>query len=466
MKATHTVLILGASGDLTERLLLPGIGSLISSNLAADNELVRDVRILGTGRTERSRAEWRKTVRAAFKTVAASGARATAVIAEADYVAGDPTSTDHLNDLISRAEGQLVIYFALPPAIVERVVDAIAKVTLPPDTVLAFEKPFGSDEHNAAKLNQQLLKIVREEQIHRVDHFLGMATVLGVLGLRLVNRLVEPIWNADNIEKVEIIYDEDLALENRAGYYDNAGALVDMLQSHLLQVMAVVAMEPPAAIDAIDFRSAAAQVLRATTLWQGEPALPGTSGNSRRARYTAGTLGGKKLPSYASEDGVDASRGTETLAEIVVAVNTRRWAGVPFILRSGKALTEPKKQIIVTLRPVGQVPGGLVGAESPERIVIGLKPATVSFEMTMNGDDDPFQLESHALTTTLSTNAITAYGEVMRGVLGGDPTLSIRGDVAEACWRVVAPALSAWRANTVPLDEYAAGSAGPRSWDS
>lgn len=464
MKISHTVLILGASGDLTERLLLPGIGSLISSKLAADNVLVEGVRIIGTGRSERSTAEWRQTVKAAFATVGASGQAARAVIELSEYVAGDPTSTDHLTELISHAEGTLVIYFALPPAIVKRVVAALASVELPPGTVFALDKPFGSDARSAASLNRRLLKMVGEEQIHRVDHFLGMATVLNVLGLRLVNRLVEPIWNGDNIEKVEITYDEDLGLENRAGYYDEAGALVDMLQSHLLQVLAVIAMEPPAAIDQMDFRSAAAQVLRATSLWNGPPVLPHTTGNSRRARYTAGTLNGKKVPDYAHEDGVDPDRGTETLAEIVVAVATRRFAGVPFILRSGKALASPRKQIVVTLRPVGQIPGGLIGTESPERIVIGLKPATIGFELTMNGDDDPFELESHALTATLSTDTITPYGEVMRGVLGGDPTLSIRGDVAEACWRVVAPALAAWRKNEVPLDEYAAGTDGPVKW--
>jgi glucose-6-phosphate 1-dehydrogenase len=464
MTMSHTLLILGASGDLTERLLLPGIGSLISSNLPADNELARDLRILGSGRSERSRDEWQETVQRALDEVEANGPLAKALVAEANYISADPTVVDDLKELLGHVEGDLVIYFALPPAIVAKVVDALASVELPAGTVLALEKPFGSDARSAATLNRHLLKLVAEEQIHRVDHFLGMATVLNVLGLRLVNRLVEPIWNADNIEKVEITYDEDLALEGRAGYYDDAGALIDMLQSHLLQVLSVVAMEPPAAIDAVDFRSAAAQVLRATSLWKGEPVLTGTTEMSRRARYTAGSIDGRSLPSYASEEGVDPDRQTETLAEMVVGVATRRWSGVPFILRSGKAIGKPVKQIVLTLKPVGQIPGGLRGAESPERIIIGLKPPTVQFELTMNGDDDPFQLERHSLETTLSSGAITAYGEVMRGVLGADPTLSIRGDVAEACWRVVAPVLNAWRKNEIPLEEYRAGSQGPASW--
>ncbi|RFA21041.1 glucose-6-phosphate dehydrogenase [Subtercola boreus] len=464
MTTSHTLLILGASGDLTERLLLPGLGSLIAGGVEADKELISGLRILGSGRSERSRDEWQKTVATALDAVGAKGADARQIIADADYVVADPTSKDDLAGILGGVEGALVIYFALPPAIVVKVIDTLAKVELPGGTVLALEKPFASDARSAATLNRHLLKLVPEEQIHRVDHFLGMSTVLNILGLRFVNRLVEPIWNNQNVEKVEIIYDEDLGLEGRAGYYDSSGALIDMLQSHLLQVLSIVAMEAPTRIDPVDFRAATAAVLRATSVWSGVPQLQGTDAVSRRARYTAGTVGTRKMPSYASEEGVDPSRETETLAEMVVSVDTRRWAGVPFALRSGKAIGEPVKQVVLTLKPVGFVPAGLTGAQSRERLVIGLKPETLTFELTLNGDDDPFSLERHDLTTELAPSPLTAYGEVMRGVLGSDPTLSIRGDVAEQCWRIVAPVLNAWKRGDVPLEEYAAGSQGPSSW--
>ncbi|MBM7472430.1 glucose-6-phosphate dehydrogenase [Subtercola frigoramans] len=495
----RTLLILGASGDLTQRLLLPGLASLVASEVPADRDMVAGLRIVGSGRSERSRADWQKQVNAALAEAGVRAADARALVAAADYVVADPTSKADLNRIIEGVRAGLIIYFALPPAIVLTVADTLSKLSAEAtkvlDTaVLAVEKPFGSDSRSAATLNRRLLRVVPEEQIHRVDHFLGMATVLNLVGLRFVNRLVEPVWNADNVEKVEIVYDEDLGLEGRAGYYDTSGALVDMLQSHLLQVLSIVAMEAPASIDPVDFRAATAQVLRATEVWSGPPVLPGTSLPSRRARYTAGTVDGdarsgdsgsgdsrsadprsgdsgsgekgrgRSMPAYAKEKGVDPSRETETLAELVVEVNTRRWAGVPFVLRSGKAIGVPRKEIILTLKPVGFVPRGLTGTERPERIVVGLKPSSVTLELTMNGDGDPFGLDRHDLSATLDAAPITAYGEVMRGVLGGDPTLSIRGDVAETCWRIVAPVLNSWRRNEVPLEEYRAGSEGPAAW--
>ncbi|RFA09067.1 glucose-6-phosphate dehydrogenase [Subtercola boreus] len=464
MTTSKTLLILGASGDLTERLLLPGLGSLVGGGVEADRDLISGLRIIGSGRSERSRDEWQKTVKTAFDGVEAKGATARALIESAEYVVGDPTSKDDLMSILGSVEGSLVIYFALPPAIVSKVIQTMASVDLPDGTVFALEKPFGSDSRSAATLNRHLLKLVPEEQIHRVDHFLGMSTVLNILGLRFVNRLVEPIWNNQNVEKVEIIYDEDLGLEGRAGYYDTSGALIDMLQSHLLQVLSIVAMEAPTRVDPVDFRAATAAVLRATSVWSGAPMLPGTDAVSRRARYGAGTVGTRKMPAYASEEGVDPSRETETLAEMVVEVNTRRWSGVPFVLRSGKAIGEPVKQVVLTLKPVGFVPSGLTGSASPERIVVGLRPPTLTFELTLNGDGDPFSLARHDLATTLEPSPLTAYGEVMRGVLGNDPTLSIRGDVAETCWRIVAPVVNAWKRGDVPLEEYPAGSQGPHGW--
>ncbi|GGF34114.1 glucose-6-phosphate dehydrogenase [Subtercola lobariae] len=464
MTTVKTLLILGASGDLTERLLLPGLGSLIAGGIASDAALVKGLRILGSGRSPKSDAEWQATVRTAFDGVKAKGQAAKDLVTGATYVVADPTSHDDLSRILTDIDGELVIYFALPPAIVAEVAKTLATVELPPGTVLALEKPFGSDSRSAATLNRHLLKVVPEEQIHRVDHFLGMATVLNILGLRFVNRLIEPTWNADNVEKVEIIYDEDLGLEGRAGYYDHSGALKDMLQSHLLQVLSIVAMEAPTSIDPVDFRAATAQVLRATQVWSGEPVLGGTDAPSRRARYAAGTVGTRTMPGYTSEKGVDKSLDTETLAEMVVEVNTRRWAGVPFVLRSGKAIGVPRKEVILTLKPVGFVPRGLKGVESPERIVVGLRPSSLTLELTMNGDGDPFGLERHDLGTTLEDSPVTAYGEVMRGVLGNDPTLSIRGDVAEQCWRIVAPVLNAWQKNEVPLESYRAGSQGPAAW--
>jgi len=464
MTDSSTLVLFGASGDLAKRLLLPGLGSLLASGKQSDSVLTEGLVLLGSGRHDREVEEWRDEVRDALREGGARDEDVERIASAADWITADPTQADDLRRILDEVDGRPILYFALPPAVVESAIDALRGIELPEDTTLALEKPFGSDGDGAAALNRKLARLVPEERLHRIDHFLGHSTVLNLLGLRFANRLLEPVWNRDQIERVEIVYDEELGLEGRADYYDGAGALVDMLQSHLLQVLAVVAMEPPAAIDATGFRTAVSQVLESTVVWSEGPVLPGTDGPSRRARYTAGTVGGKDLPSYADEEGVDPERGTETLAEVAVAVRNRRWAGVPFILRSGKAIGDPRRQVEVLFRPVPFVPRGLNGAATPNRMTIGIQPETLSVELTMSGEEEPFRLDHGSISAELPAGSVTEYGEVLRGILSADPTLFVRGDVAERCWRIVEPVLDAWRAGAVQLDEYPAGSAGPESW--
>ena len=232
-------------------------------------------------------------------------------------------------------EGQVTIYFALPPPVTVKACHALEDVELPEGLRLVMEKPFGTDAESAASLNALLTDLVPEDRIHRVDHFLGLSTVINIVGLRFANRLLEPVLNSEHVASVEVVWDEDLGLEGRAGYYDWAGAMVDMIQSHLLQVVALMAMEAPSRMNAQDFRDSTAQILRATHVWDDDPA-----GFTRRARYTAGTLNGQELLSYADEEGIDPERGTETFAELVLAIDTWRWSGVPFKVRSGKGMSE------------------------------------------------------------------------------------------------------------------------------
>jgi glucose-6-phosphate 1-dehydrogenase len=336
---------------------------------------------------------------------------------------------------------------------------ALDTIELPEGTSLALEKPFGTDLASAVALNRLVSRLVPETQVHRVDHFLGKSTVLNLLGLRFANRIFEQSWNAENVEKVEIHYDESLGLEARAGYYDKAGALVDMIQSHLLLVLALATMEPPSTLDSDDLRGAMAQALRATRLDTSD-----VSRSARRARYTAGTIDGRELPSYADEPGVDPARNTETLAEVTLLVDNWRWAGVPFVLRSGKALDDTRKDIVVTFKPVPHLPTGLTGTTTPTRLRIALDPTGIKLDINVNGERDPFTLETVSLETKLAAGELDAYGEVLAGILTNDPSISVRGDVAEECWRIVAPILEAWSDGTAPLDEYPAGSAGPASW--
>jgi glucose-6-phosphate 1-dehydrogenase len=304
-----------------------------------------------------------------------------------------------------------------------------------------------------------LLKLIPEQDIHRVDHFLGKSTVLNLLGLRFANRIFERLWNADNIERVEIVFDEQLALEGRAGYYDKAGALIDMIQSHLLLVLAIVAMEPPSSIDAEDLRGSIAQALRATRAWGGDPVAA-----SRRARYTAGKVGDRSIPSYVKEEGVDPSRDTETLVEVTLGVENWRWAGVPFLLRSGKALGAKRQEIVVTFKDVPHLPTGLSGHPAPAQLRISLAPEGLSFDLNINGEGNPFTLDRVTVDADFAGGELIPYGEVLAGILSADPTLSVRDDAVEQCWRIVTPILDAWKKGAVPLDSYAAGSEGPKNW--
>ena len=445
-----TLVILGAGGDLTSRLLLPGLASLLGSSRGEDLQLI------GVDRGDMTDAQWRARVKASF--AAEKSALAASVAKNARYIKADVTSPDDLARVLAEATGRIALYFALPPAVTILACQTLATMTLPKGIMFALEKPFGTDLATAKKLNRLLETMLPEEQLFRVDHFLGKSTVLNLLGLRFANRIFEPLFSAPNVEKVEIVFDESLALENRAGYYDRAGAMIDMIQSHLLLVLALTAMEPPASLDANDLRGNMAQVLRATRLRDRKGA------SSRRARYGAGTIDGRKLPAYVKEEGVDPSRGTETLAELTLEIDNWRWAGVPFILRSGKALGDMRQDILVTFKEVPHLPAGLAGVPGPTCLRISLKPATLDLDLIINGQGDPFTLERTVLHSDLGVGELSAYGEVLAGIMECDPTLSVRGDVAEECWRIVEPVIAAWRKDAVPLETYAAGSAGPRGW--
>lgn len=446
----ETLIILGAGGDLTSRLLLPGLASFLASDES------QHLLLIGVDRQNMEDSAWKDRIEKSFASHESSESRA--VVESARYLQADVTDAAQLLKVLSEATGRIALYFALPPAITQQVCTALAREELPEGIVFALEKPFGTDEASARGLNRLLERILPEEQIFRVDHFLGKSTVLNLLGLRFANRIFEPLFGSPNVAKVELIFDEALALEGRAGYYDRAGAVVDMIQSHLLLVLALTAMEPPASVSSEDLRGAMAQVLRATRVQTKDGAC------ARRARYTAGTIGDRKLPAYVDEDGVDAELNTETLAEVTFEIDNWRWAGVPFILRSGKAMGEARQDIVITFAPVPHLPRGLTGTADPAQLTISIKPATLELDIIVNGEGDPFSLDRTRLTTTLGDAAMSAYGEVLASLIEGDPVLSVRGDVAEQCWRIVTPVLEAFRENRVPLEEYPAGTQGPARW--
>lgn len=448
----QTLLLLGASGDLADRLLLPGLGRLVATGPGARSNLT----LLGSGAEDWDDERWRRRVADAFAAAGATGPRVKELVRTTCYLPADVTKEKDLRRLLSNCHHQLVIFFALPPAITAQAAAALTRIGLPPGTRLMLEKPFGTDAVSARSLNEVLARLVPEEQVYRIDHFLGKSTVMNILGLRFANRIFEPMLSSAHVACVDIVFDETLGLAGRAGYYDGAGALIDMVQSHLLQVLALIAMDAPPTLDARDLRGRKAQVLRATRVWAGDPKTW-----SRRGRYAAGELNGKRLAGYADEPGVDPSRGTETFAEVVLSVDTWRWAGVPFRLRTGKGLAARRKEAVVTFKQPPRVPSGLIGYDQPDRLRIGFGPDRLGLDVNINGPGNPLELGQAHLVADFGPGGLPPYGEVLRGAFDGDPTLSVRGDTAEDCWRIIAPVLDCWRAGAVPLREYPAGSWGP-----
>ncbi|MBA8817160.1 glucose-6-phosphate 1-dehydrogenase [Microbacterium halimionae] len=441
--ATHTVILVGASGDLAERLLLPGLATLLEHS-------DREVSLIGTSRHEWEDGAWEAMLERSSESAGFAKDRLSQLLVASDARTVDPSDPDQLRSLLEDAEGSVALYLALPPAAMQGIGKALLEVGAPDDLRLVLEKPFGESGDDARDLNALVSRVLPEERIFRVDHFLGMNAVLGLLGMRFANRLIEPAWSADTIERVEIVFDEEIALEGRSSFYEGTGALVDMLQSHLLNVLALAAMERPESMDAGLFRDAMAGVLAATRL-DGDPADA-----SRRARYTAS----HGTPSYVDEDGVDASGDTETLAELRLAVDTPRWKGVPFILRSGKALGTNRRLLTAVLARAEGIEG-LGSRPQSDRISVDLETGQVSLTLSLNADADPFSLAPTTAETHTPAPTLLPYGQVLAAVLDGVPLLAVRGDVAERCWDIVEPALTAWRANLVPLQEYAAGSDGP-----
>lgn len=453
---TTTLVILGASGDLTHRLLLPGLGTLLHEqpNLG--------VRLVGAAYDALDLPEWQQRVREGMTAGGCRAARVELMVSDIMFELLDVTDVDAMREFLTRMEAfgdPIVLYFALPPAVSQRACETLSQLALPTGIRLAIEKPFGTSLESARHFNELLTSLVPERQLYRVDHYLGKATVLNLLGVRFGNRIFEPTWNSANIERIEIIADETLALEGRAGYYDTVGALKDMIQSHLLLVMALVAMEEPANIDEVELRDLIVHALRATHVWE-DDALAW----SRRARYTAGMIDGRDIPNYVDEPGVSSQHQTETLAEVTLEVRNARWSGVPIRLRSGKALGDGFRGIAIKFRPVAHLPGGFHSEAAPNIMVIGIAPESIAVQIATNAEGDRWDLEQTILAAELSESPLRPYGEILEGILNDDPLLSVRGDMAEECWRILTPVLDAWTSGAVPLDEYRAGSSGPTTW--
>jgi len=469
------LLLFGATGDLAGRFLLPALAELWS-----EGQLPESLDVIAAAQQDLSEQAFQCAARERLDQHAPDVAAAAreSLLRRLRYRRVDLASNsipDVIRDLLSgsshaaASRGRPVAaYLAVPPHVFVPAITALGAAGLPPGSRIVVEKPFGEDFESAVALNGLLATVAGtagESAIFRVDHVLGMATVHNLLGIRLANRVLEPIWNSTHIDQIELLWEETLGLEGRAAYYDRAGALRDVVKNHLLQVLSLIAMEPPASLGERDLRDRKVDVLRAVRL----PEMSEIADRTRRARYTAGRLAstggarGNEVPDYAAEDGVNPARATETFAEIVLKIETLRWAGTRFVLRAGKALHRRSKGVIVRFRDVPHLPfGPNVPAPDANELRIGLDgPETLSLHLSGSAPGPPAVLTPLVLTTHLPAAELRAYSQVLLDVLTGDCTLSIRGDEAEQEWRIMTPVLNAWAENRVPLEEYPAGSAGP-----
>lgn len=448
------LVLLGATGDLTARYLLPGLAALRNAGHIGDG-----FRLSGVGREDWRPEEFREWAGARLEEHARQipdGVRR-AIVSACDYHRADVTDPGALAPVIAEAGAEPgAAYLALPPFLFGATVTALHSAGLAPGSPIVLEKPFGEDLAQAIELNALLESLAPEESVFRVDHFLAMTTVQNILGTRLANRTLEPIWNSAHIAAIDVVWDETLALEGRAGYYDGVGALKDMLQNHLLQVLCLVAMEPPTSLAARDLRDRKVDVLRAVRPLSEDDIVRHTC----RARYTSGRADGGLVPAYVDEDGVDPARRTETFAEIELRLDNWRWHDTVFRLRTGKALARSRKEVAVHFRPVPHLPRGMSGHPPPNVLRFGLEPESVALWMSAIGPR-AHSLVPVTLTAELEPAELPAYGRLLLDVFHRDPALSIRHDEAEESWRAVTPVLEAWAKELVPLQEYEAGSAGP-----
>jgi glucose-6-phosphate 1-dehydrogenase len=449
------LVLFGATGDLAGRFLLPALAAL-----HAAGELPETFQVVGAARDELDDHAFRQSAADRLGEHAANlpAAARDAIVRTLRYRPVDIGDTQSVAALFDAGGTPAAAYLALPPAVFPEAVSALAAAGLPAGSRIVLEKPFGEDLESATQLNGLLAGAAGDEgerAVFRVDHVLGMATVQNLLAMRLANPVLESIWDSRHVECVEILWEETLALEGRAGYYDMAGALKDVMQNHMLQVLSLIAMEPPATPAERDLHDRKLDALRAI-----QPLRRAKLGSrTRRARYTAGQLAappegsGQPVPAYADEDGVDAQRKTETLAEIVLQLDSERWAGTPFLLRAAKALSRRRKMAVLRFRDAAQPL-----AAGASELSIGIDgPEEISLHLTGGAPGSPVPL---MLTAPPPASDLPAYGRVLLDILSGGSALSVRGDEAEYAWRVVTPVLEAWREDVVPLEEYPAGSAG------
>lgn len=486
------IVIFGASGDLTKRKLIPSLYDLYAQKL-----MPAHFAVLGISRTPLSDDDFRERMEADIRRFAHNYDEAICreFLQRVHYHPADSTVAEHFDGIKKRCSelatqhnigDNMLFYLSLAPQLYDRtivnlgaanmVTEGKAWCSINRDTRpwqrIIIEKPFGHDRASASHLNRVLGRVFEEESIYRIDHYLGKETVQNLMVFRFANAIFEPIWNRKYIDHVQVTAAETVGVEGRGGYYDSpgGGALRDMIQSHLLQVMAVVAMEPPVSMRADDVRVEKTKVLRATRQISDDlvPTL------AVRGQYGPGEIDGKAVPGYREEKGVDPASQTDTYAALQLFVDTWRWEGVPFYLRSGKRMARKTTEVVIYFKPT---PHALFKSPDNERalppnqIVINIQPnegIRLRFEGKVPGMG--MNIKSVVMDFDYATNFQAkpqeAYATLLLDCMRGDQTLYKHRDEIEEAWRVVQPVLDHWAAHpSDDLPNYAAGTWGPAAAD-
>ena len=465
-----TLVLFGGTGDLAARKLLPAV-----YDLAADGLLPERFRIVAVAREGHTDESFRAHAREAMEAHARHDFDAAlweALEPRIAVVAGTFGSPELYRALAERLDAgdeenggptQRIFYLAVSPTFFADIARDLGAAGLgrgaEPPTRLLIEKPFGHDLASARELQAAVAAAFDEHQVFRIDHYLGKETVQNLLVFRFANGIFEPLWNRTAIDHVEITVGEDLGIGSRAGYYDSSGALRDVIQNHALQLLSLVAMEPPTSFDADLVRDEKAKALSAV-----RPVDPAT--DAVRGQYTTGWIAGEQVPGYREEEDVPADSRTETYAALRLEIDSWRWAGVPFYLRTGKRLPARATEIAIAFKPAPHLPfRDLDVAMTTNELVISVQPnegATLRIAAKVPGTTmrvRPVQMDFQYGSSFLRESP-EAYERLLHDALLGDATLFTRADEVDAAWRIVDPVLAAWAADGEP-EPYEAGTAGP-----
>src|SRR3954463_4537062 len=478
------ITIFGATGDLAQRKLLPAL-----YNLAHDGALPERFNLIGTSRSEHSDDEFRELAADAIRKYSRRAPDERVLdrlLADVRYVAGSfggPSAAPPLSRPSGGSRGDSAgggghplnrtFYLSTAPAFFPVIIEALGEAGLnhldDADVRVVIEKPFGTSLAEAEELNRRVLSVFEERQVFRIDHYLGKETVQNVLAFRFANGLFEPLWNRNYIDHVQITAAEDIGIGSRASYYDSAGALRDLVQNHMLQLLCLLCMEPPVRFTADEVRDEKVKVLRAIT----PPAVEEVRECTVRAQYTAGVEAGEDVVGYLQEDGVPEDSRTETYAALKLEVHNWRWAGVPIFLRTGKHLARKVTEIAVQLKPVPHLAfqsQGSVGVQ-PNQLILTVQPnegVSLSLGAKIPGSSmriRPVNME-FLYGSAFMSESPEAYERLILDAMRGDATLFTRNDEVLAQWAIIDPILTSWHEDDdVPLRTYKSGSAGPAAAD-